>query len=243
MKSITSVLVLACFFLASCGEITQAQRDAQANRLVAQLTAPAPSVDGTAIMLVIDTSGSMDSHVKNASGADEIKLNIAKRCATQFVDKIKKFGEEHPDKKISLGICAFSSSTFIVVEPKLLSEPTEYYERINKLRSGGGTAIGDAMVFAKQKLDATGLSQKHILVITDGENGNGEDPAAVVAALAKVPADRAAATYLIGFDVGANTFNTVKDAGSLVLSANNEAELLNTTNFVLGTKILVEKPE
>ena len=49
--------------------------------------------------------------------------------------------------------------------------------------------------------------------------------------------------YLIGFDVAAETFKEVRDAGSPVFSANNETELLETTEFVLGTKILAEKPE
>ncbi|MEP7273396.1 MAG: hypothetical protein ABI882_17990, partial [Acidobacteriota bacterium] len=112
---------------------------------------------------------------------------------------------------------------------------------IDQMRTGRGTAIGDAIVFARKKLDQTGYSKLNILTITDGENTSGEDPGAVARALNKLPSSPA--LYLIGFDVAANTFRAVKDAGSLVFSANNEAELRSTTDFVLGTKILAERPE
>ena len=40
----------------------------------------------------------------------------------------------------------------------------------------GGTPIGQAMVTAKLALDATGLSRRHLLVVSDGENTDGFRP-------------------------------------------------------------------
>jgi hypothetical protein len=43
------------------------------------------------------------------------------------------------------------------------------------------------MIFAKRQLDATGLTRKHLLVVTDGENTDGFDPDDVATALNRRP--------------------------------------------------------
>src|SRR4030095_9845407 len=58
---------------------------------------------------------------------------------------------------------------------------------IGAMHADGGTPIGDAMVEAKRALDATGLSRRHLLVVTDGENTDGFRPADVAAAIGRRP--------------------------------------------------------
>ena len=59
-------------------------------------------------------------------------------------------------------------------------DPSAAGDAIARMTPEGDTPIGDAMIAAKRDLDATGLSKRHILVITDGENNKGYSPANVM---------------------------------------------------------------
>jgi len=95
---------------------------------------------------------------------------------------------------------------------------------------------------AKRDLDATGLSHRHILVITDGENNRGYMPGDVTRVISQEPEAGRAAVYFIAFDVGAEVFDPVKASGGLVLSAQGEQQLTDTLDYILTGKILVEQP-
>jgi hypothetical protein len=51
-----------------------------------------------------------------------------------------------------------------------------------------------------------------------------------------------AAVYFVAFDIAASRFNSVRDAGGLVLAASNETDLKGTLDYVLSGKILAEQP-
>jgi hypothetical protein len=51
----------------------------------------------------------------------------------------------------------------------------------------GGTPIGHAMITAKRALDETGLSRRHLLIVSDGENTDGFKPEEVASAIARRP--------------------------------------------------------
>jgi Mg-chelatase subunit ChlD len=112
---------------------------------------------------------------------------------------------------------------------------------IAKLEPDGGTPIGAAMITAKQALDATGLSRRHLLVVTDGENTDGFRPERVAAAIARRPDAERPSIYFVAFDVEASRFAGVRDNGGLVLPAANATELNETLDMLLRGKILVEK--
>src|SRR5215471_2354086 len=71
------------------------------------------------------------------------------------------------------------------------------------MHPGGGTPIGDAIVTAKRDIDATGLSKRHILVITDGENNKGYSPEDVVRVITSQPDPDRASAYFVAFDIAA----------------------------------------
>ena len=106
----------------------------------------------------------------------------------------------------------------------------------------GDTPIGDVMIVAKRDADATGLSKRHILVITDGENNRGYSPGNVTQVISGQSEKDRASVYFVAFDVAATTFNSVRDAGGLVLSASNETDLKGTLDYLLTGKILAEQP-
>ena len=70
----------------------------------------------------------------------------------------------------------------------------------------GGTPIGNAMITAKRALDATGLTRRHLLVVTDGENTDGFAPERVAAAIGRRPDAERPSIYFVAFDVEANRF-------------------------------------
>ncbi len=112
---------------------------------------------------------------------------------------------------------------------------------VASIMADGGTPIGSARINAKRELDATGLSRRHLLVVTDGENTDGFEPEDVTAAIGRRPEAERPSIYFVAFDIEASKFSGVKDAGCLVLAAANAKELNDTLDALLSGKILVEK--
>jgi len=73
-------------------------------------------------------------------------------------------------------------------------------------------------------------------------NNKGYSPGAVADAIARQPQEDRASVYFVAFDVSAERFNSVKEAGGLVLEAADERELNQTMDFILTGRILVEQP-
>ena len=71
---------------------------------------------------------------------------------------------------------------------------------------------------------------------------DGADPALVASILEKQPEEARASLYFVAFDVDADTFAGVKNAGALLLSAKSGAELAATFDELLSDRILVEAP-
>jgi hypothetical protein len=162
------------------------------------------------------------------------------------IRKTADFAKAHADKPILLGVYEFSVRDTTAPCRRVIAlgppDPLSSEAAVNRMTADGGTPIGNAIIQAKQDLDRTGSSHQHILVVTDGENNNGYSPSDVVNAISLLPEDWRASTYFIAFDVSAEKFNTVRDAGGFVLSATNEAELNQTLDYVLTGKILAEQP-
>ncbi len=204
------------------------------------------SSEGVAIGVAIDVSGSMNDLVIDKDGAPKPKIDIAHRCALDFLKQADSFAKEHVDKKIEIGIFEFSSRrnspSCRQVIPFGPIQTAAAAESIKRMQPEGGTPIGDAIIMVKQKLNATGLSRQHLLVITDGENNQGYDPGDVVNALSRLPDERRASVYFFAFDISADKFQRVRDSGGLVMAASNGQELEQALGYVLTGKILVEQP-
>jgi hypothetical protein len=203
--------------------------------------------EGVAVGVVLDVSGSMNQPVDDQDGGRQAKIAIAQRCVMNILNEVNSFIQKHPEKHIEVGVYEFSSiqgmpsCRQVVPFGPVKSEISR--NAIMKMRAKGGTPIGDAIVTVKQKMNLTGLKQQHLLVITDGENNQGYDPGDVVNAIYRLPDDQLASVYFFAFDIAANKFNKVRDAGGLVLAASNGQGLQQTLDYVLAGKILVEQPE
>ena len=208
-------------------------------------TGAAAAREGLAAAIVVDVSGSMKDKVVGQGGKREEKIAIARRAALDLVDQFVGYARDHQDEPVQLGIFEFSRRRgdpdcrpVIPMGPPAHSQAAS---AIAGLSADGGTPIGEAMITAKLALDGTGLTRRHLLVITDGENTDGVAPDRVATAINKRPDAERPAIYFVAFDVEASRFASVRDAGGLILSAANATELNDTLDALLRGKILVEK--
>jgi Mg-chelatase subunit ChlD len=226
----------------------QDERTARAAQQVEEALTPSTTVEpkeGLAAAIAIDVSGSMDEEVAGRDGRKEPKIEIARRAALDLVDQFVGYAREHQDEPVLLGVYEFSrrrgDPDCRPVVPMGSPNREQAAAAIARLAADGGTPIGQAMITAKRALDDTGLTRRHLLVVTDGENTDGVGPDRVAVAIGKRPDAERPAIYFVAFDVDASRFSGVREAGGLVLSAANATELNNTLDTLLRGKILVEK--
>jgi uncharacterized protein with von Willebrand factor type A (vWA) domain len=200
--------------------------------------------DGIALAILLDTSGSMKDPVPGNDSRPVPKIQVAQFALMDLIRQLTVFIKENPSKKVLVGIYEFSSrkeqpSCRQVVKlgaPDVAASQTA----IRSLVPEGTTPIGDAMIAAQRDLEGTGISKRHILVITDGENTVGYLPGDVASVISQEPADQRSAFYFIAFDVDAEVFDSVKKAGGLVVAASSERQLTAALDFILSGKVLVQ---
>lgn len=206
--------------------------------------APQPR-DGLAAAIAIDVSGSMRERVEGPGGRSEPKIETARRAAKDLVEQFARYAEDHAGETVLLGLYEFSERSgqpdWRTVIPMAPPDRTRAASALAALRPDGGTPIGNAMIGAKHELDKTGLTRRHLLVVTDGENTGGFPPERVAAALGRRPEAERPSLYFVAFDIAASRFNAVRDAGGLVLGAANARELNDTLDTLLRGKILIER--
>ena len=237
----------------STSSSTSAPAESDADREARERTAalqerlmpPAGTVwkDGLAAVVLVDVSGSMHDRIK---GERRRKIEAAQAAAIDLVGAFARYATAHPETSVLVGVHEFSARANEPAAREVvpLGKPNAVTagDAIRKMQTGGGTPIGEAMAVARVALDRSGLKRRHLLVVTDGENTDGVDPALVAAVLEKQPEEAKASLYFVAFDVDAEAFRPVKNAGALLLSAKSGAELASTFDELLSDRILVEAP-
>ena len=232
---------------------TSAPEESAAAREARELTAtlrarlmPPPGTawkDGLAAVVLVDVSGSMHDRIK---GERRRKIEAAQAAAIDLVGAFARYATAHPDTPVLVGVHEFSARAGAPAAREVIPlgrpNPLTAGDAIRAMKTGGGTPIGEAMAVARLALDRSGLKRRHLLVVTDGENTDGADPAVVASVLEKQPEEVKASLYFVAFDVDAEAFTPVKNAGGLLLSAKSGAELAATFDELLSDRILVEAP-
>ncbi|MDP9325316.1 MAG: VWA domain-containing protein [Candidatus Dormibacteraeota bacterium] len=120
------------------------------------------------VMLVIDTSGSMD-----ASDVSPTRLDAAKKAAHNLIDQLPSNSR--------VGLIGFS--TYPIVASTLTENRDTVLSALDALQAGGGTATGDALALAvKEQTPARGnpadggRPPTMIVLLTDGVTNRGSDP-------------------------------------------------------------------
>ena len=168
-------------------------------------------VEKASVMLVTDTSGSM-----NATDVSPTRLAAAQAAATSFLDKV-------PDQ-LQVGLVAFADGPHTVLRPT--QDRVQIKSTIAALAADGGTATGDALDSA-----LTALADEKpaaIVLLSDGASKVGQDPAEV--------AQKARAAKIPIYTVALGTPDGTVDAGGQLLSVPPDPEALKQVADISGGK-------
>lgn len=130
-----------------------------------QATVAVP-VERASVVLVTDASGSM-----RADDVEPTRLRAAQNAAQRFLDQV-------PDSLL-VGFVSYSSAPMTVVEPSV--DRTAVRSALAALRADGGTATGDALDSALDRLEARRgddgeVDPAAVVLLSDGKTTAGSDP-------------------------------------------------------------------
>jgi Ca-activated chloride channel family protein len=128
-------------------------------------TTVAVPVEHASILLMTDVSGSME-----AQDVQPSRLVAARRAATSFVDGVPK--------QVNVGVMAFNQTPTILQSPT--TDRVAVKSALQRMKSSGGTATGDAIRAATRTLTATpGAAGKPppaaIVLLSDGKSTSGRN--------------------------------------------------------------------
>ena len=117
----------------------------------------------TALILVIDTSGSMGGGPGGAS-----KMDLAKEAAISAAELLGEYDQ--------IGIVAFEDQPRWVIPPTPATDLGVVQAAISEMQPGGGTEIYPALKMAYDGLSPIDAKVKHVILLTDGEAPRGDYP-------------------------------------------------------------------
>jgi Ca-activated chloride channel family protein len=123
-------------------------------------------IEKASVMLVTDTSGSM-----NATDVTPTRLAAAQSAAVRFLDRVPK--------SLQTGLVAYADGPHTVLRPTQDREAIK--TTVQALQASGGTATGDALASALNALGKRGAKSPPaaIVLLSDGASKTGRDPAEV----------------------------------------------------------------
>lgn len=205
--------------------------------------------EGVAIAIVYDTSGSMNDPVRDSAGKSTQKYVIANRALIAIANRIESFATNAiagSPRKVQVALFVFQGGEPHAAIPLGAFNASAIKGWARGFSSpDGGTPLGAAVNTAGHVVLDSNLARKHVLVITDGENTVGRDPADTLPRLI-LDANRKQAVvgvHFVAFDVDARVFSGVKKLGATVVGASNESQLNTQLEYILEKKILLEDEE
>lgn len=212
------------------------------------LRVSAANEDGVALGILYDTSSSMKDMVPNSSGSTSPKYVIANHALKAIVKEIQIFttnGAAGDPRKVDVGLFTFEGEGAKPVVELGPFDAAAIQKWAARFRSPeGGTPLGNALRSVAVSVLNSPMPRKHILVITDGMNTVGPDPAKVLPLINRSAEKKQSAVFVhfIAFDVDAKVFDSVKKQGATVAAAADESQLNAQLDFILQNQILLEKP-
>lgn len=187
------------------------------------------------IMVVLDMSGSMAS--KTCSGTYRNKAEAARAVLGDWVNQV--------DPEANLGLVVFDANGVTVRTPLGQHNREHFVEKINQSRPIGGTPLRSAIELALEQLEYRSAHQQgygdyRIMVITDGEHSNGEDPAVPLNRIFSNPSDPTQ-VHTVGFCIDDSALN--QPGLTVYQSAENPEELRDGLNRVLAESASFENIE
>jgi hypothetical protein len=208
--------------------------------LLPPIDLPQPSQRlGTAVVVVIDTSGSMSQTVRDHAGQQRPKHEIARAALRRIIEVTDDWHKKHSDATLSLGIMNFSGvcSNVLPMGPFDAQQAKSAVEK--SPQPGGGTAIGLALEEGFKALYATGCIRKHLVCITDGDNTVATPPDLMARQLfSQTRGD--VEIHFVAFDTSPQHFAFLKDVNGTVVEAADGAQLQARLVELYEKRILVE---
>ncbi len=132
-------------------------------------------IPAVAVVLVLDSSGSMRNKVMGSSRSQQAVANDAAAGAIDILDE-----------KDLIGVVSFSNTARRVVRIGPNDQPETTRSQIASISSSGGTNMGPAMNMAGEMLESIDAGTKHIVLLSDGESQHTETLPAIAIELGKL---------------------------------------------------------
>jgi hypothetical protein len=233
MKTIQLIAVLGVFAAASSTAISTRAADS----------------DGVAVAIIYDTSGSMKDDVRDGAGKMSPKYVIANRALENIATRIQAFATNAATgqpRNIQAGLFVFNGTEARAAVKFGPFDAQAFHQWAQTFKNPNGTTpLGKTLKAAAQTVLNSGLTRKHVLIITDGENTSGPTPAEVMPQLKRQADEKQTglSVHFVAFDVDAGVFANVKKQGATVVGAADEIQLNQQLEFILEKKILLEEEE
>jgi hypothetical protein len=193
-----------------------------------------------AVVILIDTSGSMADAVPDKTGNRRPKHQLAREALDRIVQRIGDWKKANSGKALYLGMYNFNGSAHEVLAMAEF-EPGQAKAGVEKIPGpGGGTAIGSALHAAYESLSRTKADRRYILCVTDGENTSGPAPEAVARQIHQASGGKVE-IHFIAFDVSASHFAFLKEVNGRVVEAGDAQQLEDHLKKVFDSRILAEE--
>jgi uncharacterized protein YegL len=234
-------LVIGAVILSRCDSSGNSQADNSVQAVPDPISRGkyVPSVDeglGASIAILLDVSGSM----KDVARSDRRPKYIVAREAIQaMLDVTDSFVRKQTGFPVNVGLYTFNAEVQRIVPIGPYNKQALHDALAGLGIPKGGTAIGDAMNAAREDLYGAGTFRKYILVVTDGENTNGREPAVVAREIAR-RSEGAVRQYFVAFDIDREKFAFLRQVNGDVLGAANGDALRVSLDSIYRGRILAE---
>jgi Mg-chelatase subunit ChlD len=200
------------------------------------------SHSGTAVVILVDTSGSMAQAVPDAHGKARPKNEIARDALNGIVNFTSEWKKKHADANLQLAIFNFSSRVNEVL-PMGEFDAKKAEAAVARIPApNGGTAIGLALEDAYKALYRSGCARKFVVCVTDGENTVGTSPEVVALQLHKQTGGAVQLNF-VAFDTKASQFKFLSTVNGHVVEAADGGKLQAELTTIYEKRILAEVPD
>jgi Mg-chelatase subunit ChlD len=197
---------------------------------------------GTAVAILIDTSGSMGQSVRDAEGQQRPKHEIAREALRGIIGYTGGWKKDHADRLLYLGIYHFSSNVAAVLPMGEFDQAAAEASLAKIPKPNSGTAIGRALEEGFRALYGSGCVRKYVVCITDGDNTSGPPPD-VIARQLHNQTKGDVEIHFVAFDVEAAKFRFLRDVNGDVVQAADGPQLQSELAKIYEKRILAEAEE
>lgn len=196
------------------------------------------STPSVAMVLVVDRSGSMaDSYNGSGAGAGGIpKMELAKDAAFLAVGQLSNTDQ--------VGVVTFDTTAQWQVPLGPMVNPANFVGPIGRISPGGGTNIYSGFAPAVEALEAAKAQNKHIILMTDGQDSEGLNYRPLIDRANK--AGITVSTVGLGEDVNTNLLKMIADNASgryyFVNDPNNLPKIFTRESRLAARSYIIEEP-